>query len=92
MGTERIAAMNKVAVLNLVGLSNRLVSPETTPFLHQWMGERHRSHIAPVLPAVARLDALRPRQQETVRATCHAQVSCGRIRNRSCHIGRLDGQ
>jgi predicted AlkP superfamily pyrophosphatase or phosphodiesterase len=43
--------MNQVAVINVVGLSKRLIG-ERTPFLQRWSSDKNISTIQPVLPAV----------------------------------------
>lgn len=43
--------MNKLAVIDIVGLSEKLLG-EHTPFLSQWLSDKSLSTIEPVLPAV----------------------------------------
>jgi predicted AlkP superfamily pyrophosphatase or phosphodiesterase len=43
--------MKRTAVLNVVGLSNRLIG-EHTPFLKTWAKDRYRAPVRPVVPAV----------------------------------------
>ncbi|WP_304231980.1 alkaline phosphatase family protein [Jiulongibacter sediminis] len=43
--------MNRLAVIDIVGLSEKLIG-EHTPFLSQWLKDKHLSQIDPVLPAV----------------------------------------
>ena len=43
--------MNKTVVIDIVGLSSRLIG-EHTPFLKEWVSENHLSAIQPMLPAV----------------------------------------
>ncbi|CCH55299.1 type I phosphodiesterase/nucleotide pyrophosphatase [Fibrisoma limi BUZ 3] len=43
--------MKKTVVLDVVGLSYSLIG-EHTPFLNQWMADKHRATIDPMLPAV----------------------------------------
>lgn len=43
--------MNKTAIINVVGLSKKLIG-EHTPFLSKWSKEKNISSIDPVLPAV----------------------------------------
>ncbi len=43
--------MNKTALINIVGLTKRIIG-EDTPFLREWSGTRNISSINPVLPAV----------------------------------------
>jgi len=43
--------MKRTAVLNVVGLSHRLIG-EHTPFLNAWAGKQHRAPVRPVVPAV----------------------------------------
>jgi len=43
--------MKKTAVLNVVGLSNRLIG-ENTPFLSEWVNRRKQAVIRPAIPAV----------------------------------------
>ncbi|MCO5723796.1 alkaline phosphatase family protein [Robiginitalea marina] len=44
--------MRKTAVINVVGLSSRLLSAENTPQIFQFMEKGGRARISPVLPAV----------------------------------------
>ena len=44
--------MNKLAVLNLVGLSKRIIDKDSAPFLSSWMANKTIRNIEPVLPAV----------------------------------------
>ena len=43
--------MKKTAVIDIVGLSSRLIC-EHTPFLKRWVSDKNVSHIEPVLPSV----------------------------------------
>ncbi|MEO8147202.1 MAG: nucleotide pyrophosphatase/phosphodiesterase family protein [Bacteroidia bacterium] len=43
--------MNRVAVINVVGLTSSLIG-DNTPFLKKWLSHKSLSHIHPVLPAV----------------------------------------
>ena len=43
--------LNKTAIINIVGLSKRIIGPKT-PFLNQWIQNKNLSYIDPVLPAV----------------------------------------
>jgi predicted AlkP superfamily pyrophosphatase or phosphodiesterase len=43
--------MNKTVVIDIVGLSSRLIGPEM-PFIHQWTQDHHMQPVRPVLPAV----------------------------------------
>ena len=43
--------MNNVAVLNIVGLTERLLGSDATPFLNKWSKNRIQ-HVKPLLPAV----------------------------------------
>ena len=43
--------MNKIALINVVGLSKRLIGNDT-PFLKKWSASKNISSIEPVLPAV----------------------------------------
>lgn len=52
-------SLRKTVVIDVVGLSARLIQPAFTPFLHQWAAQRTQQTIDPVLPAV----------------TCSAQVT-----------------
>ena len=44
--------MKKLAVLNLVGLSQRILNEESAPFLNKWVKGKSVRSIEPVLPAV----------------------------------------
>ena len=43
--------LNKTAIINVVGLSKRIIGSKT-PFLKQWVEGKNLSYINPVLPAV----------------------------------------
>ncbi len=51
MGVGHFERMKKVALINVVGLSERLIG-EHTPFITNWSSKRNRALIDPMLPAV----------------------------------------
>ena len=51
MGTEKTEIMKKTVVLNVVGLTSRLLG-ENTPFLQKWSEKGKQLTIKPILPAV----------------------------------------
>jgi predicted AlkP superfamily pyrophosphatase or phosphodiesterase len=51
MGTFNAWEMNKVALINVVGLTERLIGPDT-PFISDWAARHNRSVIDPVMPGV----------------------------------------